>query len=100
MRKPASNEIFSASVELCETEVCFLPIQLLARTCDFRTRIRVHLILILSLLDLWQNQCPERVQICIVVPCFPLDNIVGDHLCDECQLSNVLSVCHMLWSTW
>ena len=28
MRKPASREIISASVELCETEVCFLHIQL------------------------------------------------------------------------
>ena len=28
MRKPASREITSASVELCETEVCFLHIQL------------------------------------------------------------------------
>ena len=29
MRKPASREMISASVELCETEVCFLPIQLI-----------------------------------------------------------------------
>ena len=29
MRKPASREIISASVELCETEVCFLHIQLI-----------------------------------------------------------------------
>ena len=29
MRKPASREINSASVELCETEICFLHIQLL-----------------------------------------------------------------------
>ena len=28
MRNPASREIISASVELCETEVCFLHIQL------------------------------------------------------------------------
>ena len=28
MRKPASREIISASVELCETEVCFLHVQL------------------------------------------------------------------------
>ena len=27
MRKPASREITSASVELCQTEVCFLHIQ-------------------------------------------------------------------------
>ena len=29
MRKPASREIISASVELCETEICFLHIQLI-----------------------------------------------------------------------
>ena len=29
MRKPVSREITSASVELCETEVCFLHIQLI-----------------------------------------------------------------------
>ena len=29
-------------------------------------------------------------------PCFPHDNIVGDHLCDECKLSNELRVCHRL----
>ena len=29
MRKPASREITSASVELCETEVCLLHIQLI-----------------------------------------------------------------------
>ena len=29
MRKPASRKIISASVELCETEVCFLHIQLI-----------------------------------------------------------------------
>ena len=29
MREPASREIISASVELCETEVCFLHIQLI-----------------------------------------------------------------------
>ena len=31
MRKPASRKITSASVELCETEVCFLHIQLLGK---------------------------------------------------------------------
>ena len=31
-------------------------------------------------------------------PCFPYDNIAGDHLCDECRPSNELSVCHRLQS--
>ena len=34
--KLASNKMISASVELCETEICFLHIQLIAQTCDFR----------------------------------------------------------------
>ena len=29
MRKPASREITSASVELCKTEVCFMHVQLI-----------------------------------------------------------------------
>ena len=35
MRKPASREMISASVELCETEVCFLHVQL------FGTNVRL-----------------------------------------------------------
>ena len=29
MRKPASREMISASVELCETDICFLHVQLI-----------------------------------------------------------------------
>ena len=76
MRKPAAREIISAFVELCETEVCSLHIQLIARKCDFRKCARVHLMLTLSLQDLRQNQNPESILICIVVRCFPRDNIV------------------------
>ena len=36
MREPASREITSASAELCETEVCFLHVQLIGQTCDSR----------------------------------------------------------------
>ena len=36
MRKPASREITSTSVELCETEVCFLHIQLARTKVCFR----------------------------------------------------------------
>ena len=35
MREPASKEITSDSLELCETEVCFLHIQLM------RTNVRI-----------------------------------------------------------
>ena len=67
MRKPASREIISASVELCESDVCFLHIQLVGTNVRLPKCIRVHLMLILSLLDLLQNQSPETILICIVV---------------------------------
>ena len=73
MRKPASREIRSASVELCETDVFFLHIQ-----------------------GLPQNQNLEPILICIVVRCFPHSNIVWIHMCDECKRSNALNVCHKL----
>ena len=34
----------------------------------------------------------------IAVLCFPQDNIVWIHMCDECTRSNVPSVCRELWS--
>ena len=43
----------------------------------------------------WEN-IPVELNWCSinVEPCFPHDNIVGDHVCDECRTSNELSVCH------
>ena len=35
MRKPASREITAASVELCDTEVCFLRVQLIGFVTHF-----------------------------------------------------------------
>ena len=81
MRKPASRETSSASVELW-----------LAPVFDLRKYIRVHLMLILSLQGLPQNQNLERILICIVVLCFPRSNIVWIHVCDECTRSNALNV--------
>ena len=49
---------------------------LLARTNDFRICTTVHLKSISSLQDLQQSQCSETVPTCIVVQCFPHDNIV------------------------
>ena len=63
MRKSASREIISASVELCDTPVCFLHIQLIG------TNVWLPKMLILSLLHLRQNQNPEEILICIVVLC-------------------------------
>ena len=41
MRKHASREIISASVELCETEVCFLHSQLIGTNVRFPKMHRI-----------------------------------------------------------
>ena len=90
---PASKEMTSASVELCETVVCFLHIQLLGTNVWLPKMTDVHLMLMSSVQDLRQNQNPETVLICIVVLYYRHDNVVWIRLCDECMRSNVL-----LWS--
>ena len=45
------------------------------------------------------TKSPETNLICIVVLYFPHDNIVWINMCDECMRSNVMSVCHKVWST-
>ena len=49
---------------------------------------------ILNLQDLPQSQSPETVQICIAQQCFPHDNIVCTHSCDEYMKSIDSDVCH------
>ena len=70
----------------------------LARTCDFRKMNKIPQMLILNLPGHRQNQNLEIIPIYIVVRCFPHDNIVWIHLCDELKRSNVLNVCRMLSS--
>ena len=90
--------MISDSVELCETEVCFLHIQ--------RIGINVWLSKIHNVppeVDFEGSRSPakrslETVPICIVLQCFPHDNIVCNHMYDECTRSNEIIVCHMLWS--
>ena len=43
--------------------------------------------------SLWQNQSLETILFCIVVLYFPHDTIFWMYMCDECRLSNELSVC-------
>ena len=69
MRRPASREIISDSVELCETEVCFLHIQLLG-TCDLQICTKIHPEVDFESSTLQQSQSPETVPTCIVVQCF------------------------------
>ena len=93
MRKPASREIISASVVLCETEVCFLHIQLNGTKVRLPKMHRIPPEVDLSLQGLLQNRSLEIILICIVVLHFPHDNIVWIH---SCERSNALSVCHKL----
>ena len=85
MCKPASRDKSSASVELCETKVCFL---LLVQMFDFQ---KVHLMLILSLPGLLivlkdiqhgtGTKCivldgMRSISVETTLVCFPLDGVV------------------------
>ena len=98
-RKPASREIISAFVELCETEeVCFLHIQLISTNVWLPTMHRTLLMLILRLKNIRQSQSLETIRVCIVSQCYPHKNIAGIHLYDECTRSSAPSVCHKILS--
>ena len=99
IRKPASREITSASVELCETEVCFLYIQLFGTNVWLPKMHRIP-----RDVDSESSKSPAKseswknpnLHCCAVLS---HNNIVSDHSCDACRKSNELSVCHRLWST-
>ena len=56
LRKLASKEMISASVDQCETNfTCPSTSHFLTHTCDFRRCTKVHMMLIVSLQDLLQN---------------------------------------------
>ena len=65
---------------------------------DFQWYIRFPLMLTLSPQGRLQHQNLEINTIDNAEPCFPHDNIVGDHLCVECRKSKEPSVCHKLVS--
>ena len=85
MRNPASKEMISDSVELCETELCFLHIQLIGTTFLIPKLNKTPLRLILGLQGPQQSLSLGINTICIAEPCFPHSNIVGIRLCDECK---------------
>ena len=95
MRNPASREIISDSVELSETEICFLHIKL--------TGTNVLLPKIHKTppeVDFESSRSPAKSESwnrpnlhCCAV--FPHDNIVGIRLCDECTKSIWPIFCHM-----
>ena len=96
MRKPASTEIISDSVELGETDVCFLHIQLVG------THVRLPKMHKLPTeADFESSRSPpksESILIHIVVQCFPHDNTAWSHSCSGYTKSNEPSVCLKLWS--
>ena len=100
MRKHASREIISAPVELCETEVCFLHIQLIGTNVWLP---KMHRIPPDVVFESSKVSCKirslETNLVCIVVLCFPHNNIACIHLCDECKRWTAPNVCHKLLST-
>ena len=71
MRKPASREITSAFVELSETEVCFLHIQLFGTNGRLPKIHRIIPDVDFESSRSAANQNLETVRIGIVVQCFP-----------------------------
>ena len=53
---------------------------------------------ILSPQDLLQNGSLETVPACIVLQCYPHNNIAYMHMCDECKMLIDSGVCHKHWS--
>ena len=95
MRYPASREMISDSVELSETAVCFLHIQLTGTNVLLPKYTRHLPMLISSPQSRQQSLSLETNPVNNAVACFPHDNIVGNRLCDEYKKSALPIVCHM-----
>ena len=98
IRSPASNEMISDSVELWDTDVCFLHIQLTESNVWLPKIHRIS-----PEVDFESSRSPAKSEswynpIANAEPCYPHDNIAGIHLYDECVISNELNVCHKLVS--
>ena len=100
IRRIAAREIISASVELRETEVCFLHIQLIGTNVWLPKMHKTP-----PDVDFESSKSPAKSESsnnpnrhCCAV-CFPQGNIVWIHLCDESKKSHLLNVCRMLSST-
>ena len=96
MRKPASDEITSDSVELCETEVCFLHIQALGTNVRLPKVHRILPKVDFESLKPQQSLSLGVIPIESVVLFFPHVNVACNHQCYECSKSNEPSVCHKL----
>ena len=95
---PASNEMISGSVELCETEVCFLHIQFIGTNVGLPKMHNVPPeVDFESSRSLVKSESWNSPNL-LVWQCFPHDNFVCIHMCDECKRSNEIIICHRLWS--
>ena len=102
MRNPASKEMISDSLELWDTDVVFLHIQLTGTKCStFEDAQNPPLRLILSSQkspaksEFW-NEPTRQCQAVLT----PHPNIVEGCLCGESMTSILPIVCHMLSSIW
>ena len=71
---------------------------LLEQTYDFTKSTMFLQMPILNLQDLPQSQNLETIPVCIVLQCFPHDNMVCVHMYDEYTKSIDSGVCHKSWS--
>ena len=98
---PASKEMISDSVELCETAVCFSHIHLNGTNVWLPKMHNVP-----PDVDFESSRSPAKSESwnspnlhCLAVfPCFPHDNTVCINMYDECKISNEIIVCHKPWS--
>ena len=94
----ASKEMISDSVELCETEVCFLHIQLigtnvwLPKTHNVPPDVDFESSRSLAKSESWNSPSLHFLAV------FPHGKTVCIHMYDECKRSNDIIVCHKLWS--
>ena len=98
MRKPASKERTSDSVELCEAEVCFLHIQLVGTNVWLPKIHRIPPEVDFETSKSQQSLSIEIIPIYNAVLYFPHGNAVCHHSCYECNKSSEPSVCHKLSS--
>ena len=93
MREPASREMISASVELCETDVRFLHIQLNG------TNVRLQNVYILSPFFQISGKIRVLQQSKFLLRFVSHDNLACIHLCDYYVRSNAPSVVYSLFTS-